>query len=246
MSKVYLAHHGIKGQKWGIRRYQNPDGSLTDAGRKRVQESNFRYMKSDLKKSAKESYNPNPENRLKRAKRLTAKIKEDPNSQEGLKNAKNAYNLWKSHVEKNKATDFWDSPEHDSMEKEAYNKTYKWYEKNDPDYLKEIVKTNGGSKAGLDGFHGFRKTMEGYQDEVSSKWEKQYKKNNPQLAKLNKEETKLWNDYWDSRKKVASNILGEYSDLKINKLDKYSSTYGEELANNIDWDSLLELKPPKY
>lgn len=30
-----LYHHGIKGQKWGIRRYQNPDGSLTLAGRKR-------------------------------------------------------------------------------------------------------------------------------------------------------------------------------------------------------------------
>lgn len=31
----YLAHHGIKGQKWGIRRYQNPDGSLTAEGLKR-------------------------------------------------------------------------------------------------------------------------------------------------------------------------------------------------------------------
>ena len=30
-----LMHHGIKGMKWGIRRYQNPDGSLTADGRKR-------------------------------------------------------------------------------------------------------------------------------------------------------------------------------------------------------------------
>ena len=30
-----LIHHGIKGQKWGLRRFQNPDGSLTAAGRAR-------------------------------------------------------------------------------------------------------------------------------------------------------------------------------------------------------------------
>lgn len=33
-----LRHHGIKGMKWGVRRYQNKDGSLTAAGKKRYSE----------------------------------------------------------------------------------------------------------------------------------------------------------------------------------------------------------------
>lgn len=34
MNDVYLMHYGVQGQKWGVRRYQNKDGSLTAQGRK--------------------------------------------------------------------------------------------------------------------------------------------------------------------------------------------------------------------
>lgn len=40
-----LYHHGIPGQKWGVRRYQNKDGSLTPAGRKRAAKLEEQYKK---------------------------------------------------------------------------------------------------------------------------------------------------------------------------------------------------------
>ena len=44
-----LYHHGVKGQKWGVRRYQNSDGSLTDNGKKRVAKLNAKINKADKK-----------------------------------------------------------------------------------------------------------------------------------------------------------------------------------------------------
>lgn len=48
----FIAHHGTKGQRWGIRRYQNADGTLTPAGRKRYMKNN-RFRQKYLRDQAK-------------------------------------------------------------------------------------------------------------------------------------------------------------------------------------------------
>ena len=55
-----LYHHGIKGQKWGVRRYKNKDGSLTPAGKKRYasKEATRKYY-DDIEKATEKAYSQN-------------------------------------------------------------------------------------------------------------------------------------------------------------------------------------------
>lgn len=64
-SPEYLEHHGILGMKWGVRRYQNPDGSLTEEGRRRygdilTKDQMNNYIKSfNLRTGKKKTINKN-------------------------------------------------------------------------------------------------------------------------------------------------------------------------------------------
>lgn len=53
----YISHHGILGQKWGIRRYQNKDGSLTEAGKKRINKTySSKVSKNSERQKASDNY----------------------------------------------------------------------------------------------------------------------------------------------------------------------------------------------
>lgn len=45
-----LYHWGIKGMKWGARRYQNEDGTLTEAGRRRLEKADYKWAKKKTDK----------------------------------------------------------------------------------------------------------------------------------------------------------------------------------------------------
>ena len=68
-SNNYLQHYGIKGMKWGVRRYQNYDGRYTQAGVKRYNKAMDTYEKRKADyKTAKSSGMRGDELKLKKAK----------------------------------------------------------------------------------------------------------------------------------------------------------------------------------
>jgi len=63
----YLAHHGIKGQKWYIRRYQNEDGTLTNLGKERYYHMRKKLDRLDNSIYKKTKRAARAENSLRRA-----------------------------------------------------------------------------------------------------------------------------------------------------------------------------------
>lgn len=52
-SEYYLAHYGIKGQKWGVRRFETKDGKLTPAGKERYDDYDEGKSKKEIKREQK-------------------------------------------------------------------------------------------------------------------------------------------------------------------------------------------------
>lgn len=76
--EMILIHHGIKGQKWGVRRYENPDGSLTPAGKKRYDKyhtSDGQLNEKGLKKFGDEDlFRMSRSDRIKEARKKAMKL----------------------------------------------------------------------------------------------------------------------------------------------------------------------------
>lgn len=98
-----LSHHGIKGQKWGVRRFQNEDGSLTAAGKSRY------YGVSDGGKTKESS---------SKQSRKEARMKKKAAKQAEIKKAAKEYK--KAYDESSRLSD--ESSKYEAEAKELYKK----------------------------------------------------------------------------------------------------------------------------
>ena len=138
-----LYHHGIKGQRWGVRRYQNQDGTLTAAGKKRyrtdadsdrsLMSKPWNKLYSDILKKSGDWYHSEGVSEgfkeviqeTKDLKRSIAKKYEHPKTEEARNLGKKMSELY---GEKFKAK----SEKYDALKKDfddAYLEYYKKYEK---------------------------------------------------------------------------------------------------------------------
>ena len=101
-NEVY--HHGIPGQKWGVRRYQNKDGSLTPAGRKRAEKLQRQYTELTGKKIVRKPYKKSSNPAFKKEDIETKKSIKDMSDNE-LREKTNRMRLENDYINTSKANE---------------------------------------------------------------------------------------------------------------------------------------------
>ncbi len=238
-----LYHHGILGQQWGKK--NGPPYPL-DAGDHSAKEKKAGYKKSignggirPSKKQQKEFV----KNLQKRHSGLSY-TEYDHHLASDIKNSisKEKLDKFKEASKKlrdisNAEDEFYESKECRNASIKAYDDTYKWFEKNDPEYLKSIVKDNKGSTHGLDQYHDFRKMCEGFEDEAWTIASNKYMKKRGYGEDA-------WNNAYEEFQKiqteVINDVVGKYGNKPVKHKDSKRVTTAKQLVGSYLQDAVKD------
>lgn len=232
-----LAHYGIKEQRWGYRRYQNYDGSYTEAGRIRYGIGKKLELKSNVDKRR------TAEKLIKYSNKATKayqKSNAKPGKTSGMKSFKKAEEITDKQYEKAHALVSDNKKFHDAVNaydlaSDAYNKAIDDFLSNKEQYAKVV-----DAQIEEDKKHGFYGSTEDELREYYNGGEgsqailERYELNNDHMRVLRTDEREKEKAFRDTMKDLYDEALGLYGDFPVNRKDVLSKkqfTLSEDLAD---------------
>lgn len=229
----FLEHHGVKGMKWGVRRYQNYDGTrITDNSRQNQLAKQRRLRQVKQKQFLKEV---RTDKRLSKEQKKLIKDTVTADSYDSAKNIvassvsksdiKELEDKWAKCKELSSKVD-WDEVTKAEMKYEAeyFLRGFEHMKENDPVAYEMVVKD--AKEEGFDPLDHKVSHMYVYNT---------YTEIEPHNRLYSKEEAeweKAWNDYYDSSRAVANKMLSSYANREFGNLDTYYGT-GEQFVSDV-------------
>ena len=201
-----LYHHGVKGQKWGVRRYQNKDGSLTPEGQKRLAKS----LKRDYKRNYQYSYP------FKTSKTYDEKLRGHVKSAITDEDKKRITDAKKTWLSKQKEAD------------KAEEALYDLAEKFGKEYYDEEIRKNAR-------YYDTPRAKEKLREySIYDYGIEKAEQSRPDLHEARKSPDKYYDAYKEECRKVSDKLLGEYGNTTLYSCKYYSLTVRDTIGDMVN------------
>lgn len=207
-SQDELMHHGVKGQKWGIRRYQNADGTLTNEGKIRYgSEKEQSKLSEGVKKFSLNSNSGYSRHDVKKRDKARDRVENSPQVKAAIANAKDSAS---------KAVAAWNEAQ--KMENDWYSGKNKAYD----EYVHKAAviqskRYGDGTKEDIDQRLWLMKNDDLDQGESFNLWLNDNPKARKQYGDAYERYDRVYKEHLATCKKYASEWLGSHANDEVSR-----------------------------